>query len=144
MLKARVSAVAASRVRLMGPLYGDDKLQAYRRADLFVIPTLNENFAMTVAEALAQGTPVISTKGAPWADMVNHGCGWWTDHGTAPLAAAMNDAMSMNWERLASMGEAGRAWMRRDFDWSAIAALMRSVYCWLAGRGERPSCVVTD
>ena len=63
MLKARIAADAASRVRLVGPLYGEDKLKAYRQADIFVLPTLNENFAMTVAEALAQGTPVISTKG---------------------------------------------------------------------------------
>jgi glycosyltransferase involved in cell wall biosynthesis len=141
-LKARIDA--DHRVRLIGPLYGEDKAKAYRRADLFVLPTLNENFAMTIAEALAQGTPVISTKGAPWAELVSHGCGWWIDHGTEPLAAAMDEAMSINREQLASMGEAGRAWMCRDFDWSAVAASMRSVYHWLSGRGERPSCIVMD
>jgi hypothetical protein len=52
--------------------------------------------------------------------------------------------MSINREQLASMGEAGRAWMCRDFDWSAVAASMRSVYHWLSGRGERPSCIVMD
>ena len=144
MLIARVDDDAISRVRFVGPLYGDEKLEAYRRADLFVLPTLNENFAMTVAEALAQGTPVISTKGAPWADLVSYGCGWWIDQGTEPLAAAMDEAMSISWEQLASMGEAGRAWMCRDFDWSAVAASMRSVYHWLSGRGDRPSCVVMD
>src|ERR1035437_1178793 len=142
MLKARVDAGVASRVRFVGPLYGDEKMNAYRRADLFVLPTLNENFAMTVAEALAQGTPVISTKGAPWAELARHGCGWWIDHGAEPLAAAMDEAMSMRWERLAEMGEAGRAWMGRDFDWRAIALSMRSVYDWLSGQGERPPCVV--
>jgi glycosyltransferase involved in cell wall biosynthesis len=131
-------------VRFLGPLYGDEKQQAYRRADLFVLPSLNENFAMTVAEALAHGTPVISTKGAPWAELVSRGCGWWTDQGVTPLAAAMDQAMSMRWERLAAMGESGRAWMSRDFDWSTIAVSMQSVYDWLTGRGERPSCVVVD
>jgi glycosyltransferase involved in cell wall biosynthesis len=144
MLKTRVAAEAAPRARLVGPLYGDEKLEAYRRADLFVLPTLNENFAMTVAEALAQGTPVISTKGAPWAGLVSQGCGWWIDHGAQPLAAAMDEAMNMSPEKLALMGEAGRAWMCRDFDWDAVAASMRSVYHWLGGRGERPTCVVMD
>jgi glycosyltransferase involved in cell wall biosynthesis len=143
-LKVRTEAKAASRVHLVGPLYGEEKQTAYRRANLFVLPTLNENFAMTVAEALAQGTAVISTKGAPWAELVSHGCGWWIDHGAEPLAAAMDEAMSMRWEQLAAMGEAGRAWMQQDFDWSAIAASMRSVYDWLTGRGERPPCVVMD
>jgi len=144
MLRSRIVADAASRVRLIGPLYGEDKLRAYRQAELFVLPTLNENFAMTVAEALAQGTPVISTKGAPWAELVSHGCGWWIDHGTESLAAAMDVAMSINREQLASMGEAGRAWMCRDFDWNAVAASMRSVYHWLSEQGERPSCIVMD
>ncbi len=29
---------------------GDAKIAAYRKADLFVLPTLNENFAITVAK----------------------------------------------------------------------------------------------
>jgi glycosyltransferase involved in cell wall biosynthesis len=144
MLKGRIDARANSRVRLAGPLYGEEKMNAYRQADLFVLPTLNENFAMTVAEALAQGTPVISTKGAPWAELANNGCGWWIDHGAEPLAAAMQEAMDMRWERLAAMGEAGRAWMGRDFDWNAVARSMRSVYDWLSGQGARPACVVVD
>jgi glycosyltransferase involved in cell wall biosynthesis len=144
MLKARVDGDAAFRVRLVGPLYGDAKSEAYRRADLFVLPTLNENFAMTVAEALAQGTPVISTKGAPWAELVSHGCGWSTEQGVKPLAAAMDQAMSMSRERLASMGEAGRSWMCRDFAWSAIATSMQSVYDWLVAQGRPPPCVVLD
>jgi glycosyltransferase involved in cell wall biosynthesis len=144
MLQDRVAANAAFRVRLVGPLYGEDKLAVYRRADLFVLPTLNENFAMTVAEALAQGTPVISTKGAPWAQLDSRGCGWWIDQGAEPLAAAMHQAMSMSWEQLASMGESGRTWMGQEFDWSGIATSMRSVYRWLLGQGERPPCVVVD
>jgi glycosyltransferase involved in cell wall biosynthesis len=99
---------------------------------------------MTVAEALAQGTPVISTKGAPWAELVSHGCGWWIDHGSEPLAAAMDQAMSLSWQQLASMGEAGRSWMRRDFNWYEIATSMRSVYHWLLEQGERPPCIFMD
>jgi glycosyltransferase involved in cell wall biosynthesis len=144
MLKARIDASVLSRVRLLGPLYGGEKLKAYRGADLFVLPTLNENFGMTVAEALAQGTPVISTKGAPWVGLATHGCGWWVDYGAEPLAAAMDEAMNISWERLSAMGEAGRAWMQRDFDWNAVGLSMRSVYDWLSGQCDRPPCVIVD
>ena len=67
MLKKRVESDAESRARLIGPVYGQSKAEAYRRADVFILPSLNENFAVTVAEALAHGTPVISSKGVPWA-----------------------------------------------------------------------------
>ena len=56
-------------VRFTGPLYGEEKWQAYRDADVFVLPSQNENFGNTAAEAAACGTPVIVTNQcgiAPW------------------------------------------------------------------------------
>lgn len=44
-----------------GPLYDDAKWSAYRDADVFVLPSQNENFGNTAGEAAACGTPVIVT-----------------------------------------------------------------------------------
>lgn len=44
-----------------GPLFAGEKWQAYRDADVFVLPSENENFGNTAAEAAACGTPVIVT-----------------------------------------------------------------------------------
>ncbi|MGA8142422.1 MAG: glycosyltransferase [Candidatus Acidiferrales bacterium] len=49
------------RVLFAGPLYDDAKWSAYRDADLFVLPSQNENFGNTAGEAAACGTPVIVT-----------------------------------------------------------------------------------
>jgi glycosyltransferase involved in cell wall biosynthesis len=127
-----------ARCAIEGPLYGDDRLAALRGANLFVLPTLSENFAMTVAEALAAGTPVISTRGAPWAGLETEGCGWWIDHGPAPLAETLALAMSLGRPALAAMGERGRAWMARDFAWSRIAGDMLQAYAWAAHGGAPP------
>ncbi|HXU19981.1 MAG TPA: glycosyltransferase [Verrucomicrobiae bacterium] len=48
-------------VRFVGPLYEAAKWQAYRDADVFVLPSQNENFGNTAAEAAACATPVIVT-----------------------------------------------------------------------------------
>jgi glycosyltransferase involved in cell wall biosynthesis len=48
-------------IRFVGPLYNDAKWQAYRDADVFVLPSQNENFGNTAAESAACGTPVIVT-----------------------------------------------------------------------------------
>lgn len=48
-------------IRFAGPLYDENKWQAYRDADVFVLPSQNENFGNTAAESLACGTPVIVT-----------------------------------------------------------------------------------
>jgi glycosyltransferase involved in cell wall biosynthesis len=50
------------RVSLVGELTGDALEAAYRSADLFVLPTRHEGYGMVVAEALARGIPVISTR----------------------------------------------------------------------------------
>ena len=51
----------SDRVLFTGPLYEDAKWAAFRDADIFVLPSQNENFGNTVAEAVACGTPVIVT-----------------------------------------------------------------------------------
>ena len=105
--------------------------------------TRNENFGMVVAEALAQGTPVISTKGAPWQGLETERCGWWIDHGPELMAATLREALTTPPEGLAAMGTRGREWMARDFGWETLAARMAEVYAWCQGQGERPHCVVT-
>jgi glycosyltransferase involved in cell wall biosynthesis len=143
-LRALVMALGLTRVSIEGPVYGDAKAAAYREADLFVLSTLNENFGMTVAEALAAGTPAISTKGAPWSGLESEGCGWWIDHGVEPLAAALAHAMELPREALKTMGDKGRKWMVRNFSWDRIGHDMLDVYLWLARGAEPPATIRFD
>ena len=143
-LKSLATSLGLSRVSVHGPVYDDDRLRAYRQADLFVLPTLSENFGLTVAESLAAGTPAISTIGAPWSGLRSEGCGWWVDHGVEPLAVALAEAMTLPASALRAMGLRGRAWMERDFSWRRVADDMLSVYGWLARRADAPAIVRFD
>lgn len=140
-LKAQAERLGLQHVNFVGPRYGADKTALYRAASLFVLPTLNENFGMTVAEALSLGVPVLSTRGAPWAGLETHGCGWWVEGDVASLSGALRVALMTSPQTLADMGQCGRAWMQRDFSWTAIARDMISVYQWLRSGGQRPDFV---
>ena len=142
LLRALAAQLGLQRVSIEGPLYGDEKMVAYRDASLFVLPSLNENFAMTVAEALSAGTPVISTKGAPWSGLEREGCGWWVEGGPTALAAALRQAISLPREKLAQMGTRGRAWMERDFSWDRTARIVLDAYAWVKGTGPKPAAIV--
>jgi glycosyltransferase involved in cell wall biosynthesis len=52
----------SSSVHFVEPLSGDAKWAAYRDADIFILPSRNENFGNTAAEAVVAGTPVILTE----------------------------------------------------------------------------------
>ena len=143
-MKKLAGELSLTSVTFRGPLYGTEKFDAYRRADLYVLPTHSENFGITVAEALASGTPAVVTKGAPWSGLEKEKCGWWIDIGVGPLTECLSEAMSKSTEELAAMGGRGRAWMERDFSWERIGEMMYKTYEWVLGGGPPPDWVVTD
>ncbi len=136
-----VSRLKVPRVEFVGAVFGSEKQLEYQRADLFILPTHSENFGMTIAESLAVGTPVITTYGAPWSGLEQHGAGWWVEIGIDPLIACLDHAMTKSSEQLSSMGELGREWMRHDFSWHEISHKMKRTYAWLLSGGDRPAWV---
>jgi glycosyltransferase involved in cell wall biosynthesis len=132
------------RVTFDGELLGDRKLEAYSHADLYVLPTHSENFGMTVAEALAAGTPVVVSKGAPWEGLEKAGAGWWIENGLNPLVACLEAALASPCEALHAMGERGRDWMRQDFSWPEIAIKTSETYRWILHGGNKPDWVIED
>jgi glycosyltransferase involved in cell wall biosynthesis len=66
----------SGQVTWTGMLTGADKWRAFRSADVFALPSHQENFGVAVAEALACGVPVlISDKVNIWRDVAAGGCG---------------------------------------------------------------------
>lgn len=58
----------ASRVSVCGPVFGDDLATIWHEADLLLLPSHAETYAMVVAEALACGVPAIVGAGTGAAD----------------------------------------------------------------------------
>ena len=48
-----------SHIVKLGLVTGNDKLKVYRNAHIFILPSLNENFGLSVIESLQSGTPVL-------------------------------------------------------------------------------------
>ncbi len=143
-MKALAAQLQLKRLEFVGALYGEAKWSAYREADLYVLPTHSENFGMTVAEALAAGTPAIVTKGAPWQGLNTHRSGWWIDIGIDSLVICLHEAMAQSLDELARYGINGREWMIREFSWQTIGKRMDQTYHWVIEGGEVPSWIRTD
>lgn len=143
-------AQAISRAKLndvfsfTGAVTDEEKAELYRLADLFVLPSFSENFGLAIAEALANGVPVITTKGTPWREIESRGCGWWTDVGIAPLSRCLSKATAISDGERCAMGLRGRQFVEECFSWRKIGADMIAVYEWVLGYGSKPDCVVDE
>lgn len=147
---AGLGAATAERLRasgagdsftLLGPLFDDAKRSAFAGADLFTMPSDAESFGIAFAEALASGVPIIATRGAPWASVVERHCGWWIEPTVEALATTLIEAMALSDAERRAMGDRGRTLVRERFDWPAIAAKMTTLYEWMLGRAAKPEFV---
>jgi glycosyltransferase involved in cell wall biosynthesis len=111
-------------------------------AELFVLPSYSESFGMAIAEALIAGVPVITTRATPWRDIETHGCGWWVDTGADSIASALSAATACTPEELGAMGARGCGMVSKSYSWESAAKNLLSVFEWVLGRAEKPSCVV--
>lgn len=128
----------------IGPVNDIEKHDLFNKADLFILPTYTENFGMAVAEALASGVPVITTKGAPWSELDEYNCGWWVDIGIEPLSLALKQAINLSHHELSAMGQRGRKMVEQNYSWDKIGKDMISVYEWVVGGGIMPGCMVVN
>ncbi|HVN31926.1 MAG TPA: glycosyltransferase [Thermoanaerobaculaceae bacterium] len=121
-------------VIFVGPVEGRVKSSLLAHARALVLPSRSESFGLSVAEALAHGTPAIAVKTAPWSGLVGNRCGWWIEESEDELASALREAMTMDQDRRTAMGERGRAWAAREFESSAVGARLAGWFESVAAR----------
>jgi glycosyltransferase involved in cell wall biosynthesis len=122
----------AGRVVFSGSVFGEKKWAAYRDADVFVLPSQNENFGNTAAESAACGTPVIVTENCGIAPLLSDWAGIVVRHETSEVRKAVKEVLSDGAlrERLAQGGRraAGR------LGWEEPVADMERLYLRLTGK----------
>ncbi|HEY4905961.1 MAG TPA: glycosyltransferase [Candidatus Acidoferrum sp.] len=133
-LRASLSETAArlgvaSRVIFTGPLFDAAKWEGYRDADVFVLPSQNENFGNTAAEAVAAGTPVIVTEGCGVAPLLE-GAGTIVSHDAGAISQALKSLLT-DAGMLARLS-AGCQEATARLDWGEPTTQMESLYRMLA------------
>ncbi|MGC1188912.1 MAG: glycosyltransferase [Candidatus Acidiferrales bacterium] len=119
-----------------GALHGDAKWAAYRDADLFVLPSQNENFGNTAGEAVACDTPVLVTDRCGIAPLVQDRAGSVVPFDRVAFAKAF--AQLLDDDQLRNRLRAGCAEVARELTWDAPLDEMERVYS-SAVAGTRPA-----
>ncbi|MEM8757979.1 MAG: glycosyltransferase [Planctomycetota bacterium] len=115
-------------VRLLGMVSGETKVSLYQAADVFALPTSQENFGFVLPEALATGTPAITTKGVDiWPELEASGSTVIAEQTPEAFADAIADLLGDD-QRRAAMGAAGRDWVLTELNADAIAKRYDELY----------------
>ena len=113
-------------VHFSGPLSGDSKWSAYRDADIFVLPSQNENFGNTAAESVAAGTPVIVTDQCGIAPLLDGIAGIAVQHSASSIAQTIS--LLLNDSNLYARLKNGCATTVQRLDWALPIREMDSLY----------------
>jgi len=128
-------------IKILPPVFGNDKIQIYQESALFCLPSYSENFGMAIAEAMSCGTPVITTTNCPWNILNDTKTGWCIDLNVDNLERALREALSMNPTELYDMGQKASKLIYENFDYRNVTRKTLKLYEWLLNGGEKPEFV---
>lgn len=123
-----------SRVRFVGHVEGQMKVDVYRSAMCLICPSRSEPFSNVILESLAAGLPVIASDTGGNLEQVEHG-----QHGLlfpSENVAALADTMTrvLNDSQLLNQMRAKVGPFIQRFDWPQVALQYRDIYSKVLGQ----------
>jgi glycosyltransferase involved in cell wall biosynthesis len=113
-------------VRILGPIPDDELAVVLRRATVLVAPSRAEGFGLPVAEAMAVGTPVISSDAPALVEVGGSAVELVPREDVPALAGAIADLMTDHAHR-DQLSAAGLV-RAQAYDWAAVAGRAWSLY----------------
>jgi len=114
---ARCEALSAGGVSFPGMLSGDLKWGALRRAEVFVLPSHQENFGIAVVEAMACGTPVLISRPVNiWREIEAGGAGFVDEDTVEGCARLLDRWLGLGADETQGMAERARRCFRDAFE----------------------------
>jgi glycosyltransferase involved in cell wall biosynthesis len=103
---------------LIGHIEGKDKYDFFKNADVFALPSHDENFGIVYAEALSAGTPILASKNTPWSDVEKYHCGKWVNNTSDDFSSSILELLNSD---VIQMGKNGKEYIAQNFGWDRIA-----------------------
>lgn len=129
-------------VEIKEPVFGAAKLELYQSSALFVLPSFSENFGMVIAEAMSCGVPALTTTNCPWEILNETKTGWCIDLSVENLEKTLQEALSMEPDKLYDMGQKASQLVFENFNYRNVAARTKELYEWILGKGNKPTHII--
>jgi glycosyltransferase involved in cell wall biosynthesis len=106
----------SEQIEIVGPLYGDDKINELKRSDIFVFPTYYEAFGLVILEAMQYSLPIIATCEGSIPDIiVNNETGFMVEKQKPNILAEKIALLLTNDELRKTMGKKGYERFKNNF-----------------------------
>jgi len=143
-LQARCASLGiADRVVWGGMVSENERIWILNQSDFYVLPSLSENFGISVLEAMFCAKPVITTTATPWAELETARAGLVVPPEVEPLRGALQTLLEQTPEQRAQMGSNARALALQKYEWKAVASQLIDAYEHVRTR-FRQSCANPD
>jgi glycosyltransferase involved in cell wall biosynthesis len=124
----------ASRITWTGMISGSIKWGALRGAEVFVLPSHQENFGIAVAEALAVGTPtLISDKVNIWREIQADGAGIVAEDTLSGTCELFRSYLNLPQEKKLGMRQLARHCFEQRFEIKKAAGTLQAVLATVTG-----------
>jgi glycosyltransferase involved in cell wall biosynthesis len=131
------------KVEFVGVRKGNALLQEYANADVFVYPSLYENFGNTVLEAAGAGLPILATATGVARDLVQNGeTGYIVSASDPSHLASRLETLANGVELRQKLGAAVMRRAHTEYDWSRIVHRYSELYTLLLKDTELSSVAV--
>ena len=129
---SQLKSLAAERgvadiTHFLGMVHGETKRSLYEAADVFVLPTHQENFGIVLAEAMACGAPVVTTRGTDIWHELEAGGARIVNHDPQEIADAIQEFID-DPERARAVGRQGQRFVNEWLDPDRVAAAYEQMY----------------
>ena len=125
-IEALIQKYSLHNVKLHGKKTGQELLEMYKLADIFVLPSLKEGISLSMLEALAAGLPVVASD-APEIRPILHDCGVLIKEPTPTNYAQALDEMLLQEDTLQKLS-ALAVQKARAYSWSNVLNSIEHVY----------------
>lgn len=126
--KAERIIAKGARIALTGPLFGADKHAALQNASGFILPSLNESFAISVLEAWGAKLPTLLSAACNMGFAVEGGAAFEVRTMPGDLAADIRTFLSLELAARRKMGLRGYDLVHQRFSWPVVAKLYEGLY----------------
>ena len=134
-LESTLRSLDSPYIKFKGPVFGDDKIKAFKESDVFILTSRYEGFPMAILEALYFGIPCIVSAGANMTSILKkYNIGWLTPINAESIADNILYVNNISSEELKQKAELSHNYIKERHNWSVVTEISESIYKQVLGK----------